>query len=471
MPLTFTSLTNEVYDANEYAIQLMESITTELATRNTVRTGLQKQRDAIVQATMQAAQTQNIGYVQQIKAAWGDLVELNSTVPVVVEQDPATVANDDVLQATTAASQMVSSQYDVSGNAAAVKEQINTFANLQKGDPSIVAGAIAANANALGNGALGTLMTGDLKGIANDASTLARMDCSKEAALALAKDAGMCFAEGIWTNLNQGTLTPNVLLANFDANLAALGNAFADYVGAAAAGLPGANNCATSTLTNYALGCAAVMNTIEKSATFVNGLASFGIALADQAADIYMHGPDLLIAMAESTAQTAANTALMAVRNAAKTNCTIAFAVNAAQSTLAVGETVLEAGIACVNTATELKGSVDTLVNTVKNTDFVADLKKKVNLHPVVRMMDRLISNNCVDIRTYARLASTGSKFARVMLGADTQSKLSSQMLHYPRSINSYNSRAWISRANYTTTRASNRYNLYGKSDYSIFAM
>ncbi|MBO4735440.1 MAG: hypothetical protein J5614_03505, partial [Paludibacteraceae bacterium] len=190
-----------------------------------------------------------------------------------------------------------------------------------------------------------------------------------------------------------------------------------------------------------------------------------------QAADIYMHGPELLIAMAESTAQTAANTALMAIRNASKTNCTIGFAVNAAQSTLAVGETVLEAGIACVNTATELKGSVDTLVNVVKKTDVVKKLKEKVKLHPVVRTMDKLLSNNCVDIRTYARLTTTGSKFARVMLGADEQSKLSANMLHYPQSIGSYNSRSAIRRRNYTTSRAANRYNLYGKSDYSIFAM
>ena len=136
--------------------------------------------------------------------------------------------------------------------------------------------------------------------------------------------------------------------------------------------------------------------------------------------------------MAETTAQTAVSTAFLALRNAAKTNCAISLAVNGLQNTLAVGETLIENGIAVISTADELRGSVNSLVEIVKKKDFVADLKERINIHPVVRSMNELIDGSCVDLRTYMRLTSTGTKFARVMLGADMQNKLSSAVEHLP---------------------------------------
>lgn len=455
----------EVYDMSSYAEQAATAVTVEAQGNNAIRSQLEAMKDQIIKFTMAQAEAQNMSYVQQIKAAWGDLVGLNSTVPVVVEQNPATVKNDDALALTTSPTELAT-------KVATDKEKLATdlaaqqMANLSLGDPGTVAKAIQEGAQGVANGSVTAVLTGKVPAVQNDATFLAAMDCTKQASMDLAKTAGECFAKSIVANVEQGTLTPEVLLANFDANMAAVGTAIGTYVGAAVADVPNGNPCASQTMTNYALGCAALINTVNKSAAVVNGLMTFGAKLADQAADLYDNGPELLLAMAETTAQTAISTAFLAMRNAAKTNCAISLAVNGLQNTLAVGETLIENGIAVVSTASELKSSADTLIEVVKNKDFVKDLKDKVNMHPVVRSVKTLLDGNAVDLRTYARIASNGTKFARVMLGADMQNRLSSAIEHLPGPPMSTKSK--IDRMNYTTTRASNRYNVYAHSEYFI---
>lgn len=91
----------EVYDMSSYAEQAATAVTVEAQGNNAIRSQLEAMKDQIIKFTMAQAEAQNMSYVQQIKAAWGDLVGLNSTVPVIVEQNPATVKNDDVLALTT----------------------------------------------------------------------------------------------------------------------------------------------------------------------------------------------------------------------------------------------------------------------------------------------------------------------------------------------------------------------------------
>ena len=102
----------------------------------------------------------------------------------------------------------------------------------------------------------------------------------------------------------------------------------------------------------------------------------------------------------------------------------------------------------------------------VGSEDFVGDLKKKVKMHPAVRELDRFIKADKTDLAAYSRLTRTGTKFARVTLGSNTQKQLSAAMYHSAQTIQS--SRNWINRGKYSTSAEANRYNLFAKSPYSM---
>ena len=438
----------QVFDMSGYTTRAKALVEDEADSNNQVRGELEGMRRQISLRAQNYANLKNQWYIQTQKAAVGDNVTLNSTVPVVVEQSPDTVQVDAALEATEPGdfgrTYMLVDQSDLDAS-----ESEQAFASLEQGDAAEVEQIIHdhdANAQA-------------------EAQYLAQLDASKQVATELAKEAGKTSGQNLVNDVMSGKLTANKLLQHVDYFIGNLGDSIGSYVGAALSGIPSPNNCASQTLSNIGLGVSGVLITINVAATVANGLATFGANLADSIADTYVHGPELLISMAETTAQTAAQTTMMALRNASKTNCTAAFAYGTIKGAVAVGETTIRAGISVATKAKELQGAAENLVKVVEKKDFVGDLKKKVKLHPAVREMDRFIKSNKTDIATYSRLTRNGDKFARVMLGVDAQNRYSSVKKHC---TNIVSSMSGFRRLNYSTTAECNRWNLYNKQTFSL---
>lgn len=439
----------DVYDVSSYAKRSTALIEAEEANNNQVRQTLEKMRAETSKAAQTAATARNMAYVQSTKAAYSDNIKLNSAVPVVVEQTPETVVNDDALMATQPMT--IKEAYIAVEQANLNAEDAErAYAALEQGDPTVAAQMIH-DQNELAQA---------------EARYLAQLDCTKQVATELAKESSEQFARNLMADLADGTITPNDLTKNVDTLLASVGTSIGSYLGAALAGVPNPNNCASQTLTNIALGTSTALTVINGAANTFNGLATFGMNLADSINDVYRHGPELLVNLAESTAQTAAQTALLALRNAARTNCTMALVKDTITGAITVGHTAIKAGISVATTAKDLKGSVDKVINVVKKKDFVGDLKKKVKMHPAVRELDRFIKADKTDLAAYSRLTRTGTKFARVTLGSNRQKQLSSAMYHSAQTVQT--SRNWINRGKYSTTPEANKYNLFARSPYSL---
>ena len=435
----------QVYDVSSYTSRAKALVEEEAGANNTVRTQLESIRQDVSAEAQDYATDLNAEYVQNTAAALGDNVTLNSTVPVAIEQSPNTVINDDAIDSTSPLS--VEDAYIALKSMTDLKagEAEAAYAALMQGDPSVVADII--------------------KRQDEEAQYLAELDATKHISKELAKLYGENLANGIVNDVMNGKLSANRLVGHFDSFMTNLGDAIGMYVGAALSGIPGANNCSSQTLTNFGLGVSSALNMINGAANTINGLATFGVNLADSIADIYQHGPELLISMAETTAQTAAQTALMALRNASKTNCTIAFAMGAVKGAVAVGETTIKAGISLATKAKELQGAAEKLINVVEKKDFVGDLKNRVQMHPAVREMNRFINADKLDLATYSRLTRNGDKFARAMLGVDAQNRYSSIKKHsssIPSSLGSWK------RNNYTTSAECNKWNMYMKQNFSL---
>ena len=438
----------KVYDMSSYTRRATSLVESESAANNKVRAQLEAMRANISKRSQERAKNENRQYIQEMKAALGDNTTINSTVPVAQEQTPDTVENDDKVEET--APMTVEEAY------IALKtmtlnpgEAEAAYAALMEGDPSVVEQIIH-----------------DHEAYAQaEAQYLAELDATKQVSMELAKEAGKEFAKGTLEDIAAGNLSAGQLLNNFDFFMTNLGNSIGTYVGAALSGIPSPNDCSSQTLTNFGLGVSGTLGIIEKASTVANGLATFGINLADSMTNIYQHGPELLLAMAETTAQTAAQTTLMALRNAARTNCTIAFGMDVASGTVAVAGSAIKAGISIAGKAQDLKGSAEKLIRVVKKKDFVGDLKRKVKLHPAVREMNNFLEADKLDIATYSRLTRNGDKFARVMLGVDAQNRFSSvkkHMVSVSKAKPSINSHTW------STSSECNRWNMYAKQNYSL---
>ena len=438
----------KVYDMSSYTRRATTLVDMESANNNTVREQLEAIRQNVSKRAQRHAKDKNMKYVQEMKAALGDNTTINSTVPVAVEQTPETVVNDDAVEETTPTT-VEEAYIALKTMSLNPGEAEAAYAALMEGDPSVVEQIIH-----------------DHEAYAQaEAQYLAELDATKQVSMELAKEAGKEFAKGTLEDIAAGNLSAGQLLDNFDFFMTNLGNSIGTYVGAALAGIPAPNDCSSQTLTNFGLGVAGTLGVINRASTIANGLATFGINLADSMADIYQHGPELLLSMAETTAQTAAQTTLMALRNAARTNCTVAFGMDIASGTVAVAETTIKAGISLAGKAQDLKGSMDNLVKVVKKKDFVGDMKRKVKLHPAVREMNRFLDADKLDIATYSRLTRNGDKFARITLGVDSQNRFSSakkHMIHVSKAKPVFNQNSW------STSAECNRWNLYAKQNYSL---
>ena len=438
----------KVYDMSSYAIRARALIEEEAKNNNSVRAQLESIRQNVSTRAQAEAQNRNMQYVQELKASLGDNTTINSTVPVAVEQTPETVQNDDRVAATEPMSikeaYMALEQMELSPS-----ESELAYAALEQGDPSVVEQYIHEQ-DALSQA---------------EAQYLAELDATKQVAMELAKESGKEFAQGTVNDILAGKLSANKFLKNFDYFMGNLGDSIGSYVGAALSGIPSPNDCSSQTLTNFGLGVSGMLTTINTAATIANGLATFGANLADSLADIYAHGPELLISMAETTAQTAAQTTMMALRNASKTNCTAAFAYGTIKGAVAVGETTIKAGISVATKAKELKGAAEHLTKVVEKKDFMGDLKKRIQLHPAVREMNRFIDGDKFDLAAYSRLTRNGDKFARVMLGVDQQDRFTSVKKH---AVQPTTARAGFRRNNYSTTQECNKWNCYAKQSFSL---
>lgn len=439
----------QVYDMSSYTKRAKAAIEAEAASNNAVREKLEQMRQNVSLRAQERAMAANKSYIQEKKAALGDNTTINSTVPVTQEQTADTVENDNVIEQTEPMS--IKEAYmglelltDVDSRDLAL-----AYACLETGDPSIAEQLIHDH---------------DAKAQA-EAQYLAELDATKQLSKELAKEAGQEFAEGTVEDIMNGDLDAKQFSKNFDFFMTNLGDSIGAYVGAALSGVPSPNDCSTQSMTNSGLGVAGMLNFINRSANTINGLATFGTNLADAMADIYSHGPELLIAMAETTAQTAAQTTLMALRNASRTNCTIAMGMNIAEGTVAVGGAAIKAGISIAGTAKDLKGAADNLVRVVKKKDFMGDLKRRVKLHPAVRSMNDFIDGDKLDLATYSRLTRNGDKFARVMLGVDSQNRFTSAKKHM---VSIPRSRQKFVRNNYSTTAECNKWNMYSRQSYSL---
>jgi len=366
-----------------------------------------------------------------------------------------------------------------------IKEQTCGICDLD--DADMVAGMLADGAPGIADTAMTALTTGEypeldymtadipydalvsefgdaaeLQEAALKAAQQAAIDTSKTASLNLAKQSISALGEGIVTNLNNGTLTPNVLLDNFDTNMGALGEAIAGYVGAAVADVPGSNPCSSQAVTNFGLGCAALVSTTERICKGANFLLSKAGSFADQAENILAHGPELVIAMAESAIQNAANTGWMAIKNAGSTNCNIGLAVNVIENTITSAQRISVAGQAVLAQADRAKGAINNLVNTCKHTDDLVEKGKKlVQNHPLVKVASNGLKFKATDMKSYDMLTNTGIKFARVVMGTERQNMLSSASKSMNRS-KSYKQLVNDRKTYATTTAKKNRYNLYG---------
>lgn len=473
MPGILSDLTTEVYNSNDYVMKVWDSVTSELNSRTVMQNKLQSQRlDAAKQAA-QAAEQANINYVQRIHAAWGDLIHTASTVPAVIEQNDETIRNDDNLQKTLAGD-LVRTATD--GTVNVVKEQLpieeekrkmaNSCSKSNNNAP-LVSDVIKNAKGTTASGLINSFRSGLNMMKPSDAAEMASIDCTKEVASAMMKDAGKNFASDMFSFVKAGALTPGVFAAGFDELLSNAGTVLGNYLGGALSGLPNGNLCASQVLTNLGAKCALAANLAESAFQY----ATFGGQIANNminaASAFVVEAPNLLIHCAETLTQTAVNTAFLAIRTATKSNCLIKMAVDAADGMLGMADTVIEGGVAIINTAQELKSSVDTLISTTKNFDIMGETKRLFNNHPVVRSVDNLIKDTCVDIRTYMRLTQTGIKYARISLGADRQNKLSSVSIWHNKTIKDTWSREYVRRQNYTTDMHVNRYNAYGMFSFS----
>ena len=473
MPKILSDLTTEVYNSNDYVMKVWDSITNELNTRTVMQNNLQSKRLEVAREAAAAAEQANIGYVQQIKAAWGDLIHTASTVPAVIEQTDETIKNDDNLQKTLAGDL---ARKTVSGNVNVAREQLpietekkkmaNNLSNMTN-DAALIANVLKDAKGPVAAGLIDSFRSGLNRMKPTDAADMASIDCTKEVATAMMKDMGKNFASDMFSFVKAGVLTPGVFAAEFDELATNAGTVIGNYLGGALGGLPTGNLCSSQVLTNLSAKCSLVANLADSAFRY----AAFGGQIANNminAASMFIaEAPDLLIHGAETLAQTAINTAFLSIRIAAKKNCLIRMAVDTADSMLGMADTVLEGGIAVINTAQELKSSVDTLIHTAKSVDILGETKKMLENHPVVRTADSLLKDTCVDIRTYMRLTQTGIKYARIGLGADRQNKLSSLTLWHNKSIKDTWAREYVRRSNFTTDMYVNRYNAYGMFSFS----
>lgn len=468
MPGILSELTNEVYNSNDYVMSAWDSIVNEMTGRTVTQNNLQSRRLDAARQAMEAAEQANIGYVQQIRAAWGDLIHTASTVPAVIEQTDETIRNDDNLQKTLAGDLVrtaVGTDVKIVEEKLPIEEEKKRMASScsnANSNPILISNVMKSNSSATSSGLLGSFRSGLNKLKPNDASEMASTDCTKEVATAMMTEAGKTFAKDCFGLASFGLLTPSVFAAEFDELATSAGNAMANYLGGVLGGLPNGNLCASQTLTNFSAKCSLVANLAGTAFQFAALGGQIANNIINNASAFVAMGPELLIHGAETLAQTAINTAFMAVRVAAKQNCLIRMTLDAADSMLGLADTVIEGGVAIINTAQEIKSSVDTLIHTVQTTDIVGTTKSLLKNHPAVRSVDNLLKSTCVDIRTYMRLTQTGIKFARISLGADRQNKLSSVQLYHNYSIRDSWAQEYIRRRNWTTDFYVNRYNAYG---------
>lgn len=434
-----------VYDVSGYAKRATSLTETEEANNNQVRQSLEKMREESSKAAQAAATARNQEYVQSTKAAYSDNIQINSTVPVVIAQTPETVVNDDAVLTTK---ELAIKQAKIAIEEAHLDadEAAKAYAALERGDPEVVHKLIAEH-NAR-------------------AELMAKLDCEKRVGLEMMQDSGKIFSDMIMTGLQEDSITPDQLSSNFDWMMAHAGNGLAQYIGASMAGVPNPNGCSTQAVTSQSAAFQQGIMAINALADKANTYGTLAINLSDSLNDIYSHGPELLIHVAETAVQTTAQTALMSLRNAAKTNCNAALMLGNVTGFIGTSHAMIKAGISIGTKAKDLKGSVEKTITQIQKKDFVGGLKQKIKMHPAVREMDRFIKSNKLDLATYSRLTRNGTKFARVMLGSSTQKQLSSVMYHSTRKISS--SRNWIRRGRYSTSAEANRYNLFAKSPYSM---
>lgn len=465
-----SDLSPEIYDSNDYVMQVWDSIGAELIAREDTRTELQKQRDEEAQRAVEAAQLANANYVQQMYAAYSDMIQTASTVPAVVDQSGETIKNDDVLEQTVP--KFLSGNIIIDGQKYTPTDAIYRalFAmaqtcGIEGNDPNIIAKQLNIDLPAILEGnvkAYNSFMQKMGSTISSDGATL---DCSKEVAGAMLNRASAEFAKELWGKIRDGKLTPAQFMATFDKNMANVGTQMAKYIGAALGGIPSSTTCNTAMFTRNSIIYAETAQMITSGLGKVAALGEFGASLMNQANNLYLNGPDLLIGMVESTTQNAVGMAFMAARIAAKKNCDIAYFMDFATGSFTYGEAFVKGGIKILNSAQKMGSALDGLITSVQNKDFVGELKEKVKEHPCIRTMDTLIKGTNVDIRTYLHLTKNGIKYARISLGADRQHKLSSMAIH-----SKYISDAWtwgyIKRQNWSTDTTCNRYNEYGMSRY-----
>lgn len=473
MPGILSDLTTEVYNSNDYVMKVWDSVTSELNSRTVMQNKLQSQRVDAARKSVLEAEKANSSYVQRIHAAWGDLIHTASTVPAVIEQNDETIRNDDNLQKTLAGDLVRTA---VDGTVNVVKEQLPIEEEKQRmanscskagSNAPLVADVIKDAKGTTASGLFNSFRSGLNMMKPTDASEMASTDCTKEVAAAMMVDAGKSFAEDCLTFAEFGMLTPGVFAAEFDMLAANAGDALANYLGGALAGIPNGNLCSSHVLTNFGAYCSLAASAANLAFSFAHLGGQIANNMINNASEFIVQSPNLLIHGAETLAQTAVNTAFMAVRIAAKQNCLIKMAVDAANGMMEMADTVMEGGVAVINTAQELKSSVDTLISTTKSFDIMGETKRLFNNHPVVRSVDNLIKDTCVDIRTYMRLTQNGIKYARISLGADRQNKLSSVSIWHNKTIKDTWSREYVRRQNYTTDMHVNRYNAYGMFSFS----
>lgn len=466
MALLLTPIDSELFDDNSYVMKVWDSVASELTSRTSKQAELAAKRQEVKRkATLDAELKQN-NYIQQIRASWGDLISLASTVPAVVEQDPTTVKNDDNLQRTTA-TELARTATDTPVNlteeqkaiAAEKKRMCDTCSN-EGSDPTFVAGVMQKNAASMKVGVAESFISKSNRISGNDATDLASMDCTKSVALAEIKQAGKDFGESLIGMVATGTLTPNNIRDYFDELSASVGTSLAQLLGGAISGIPNFNPCASQLFSKVSIGFGLMASAAETLAL----TGEFAAVTINSVSNIVQHSPELLIGMAETLAQTAVNTGLMAIR-IAMGSCLDK--QSAFMGMIGNAERLVKGGISVYNGACKAKSAIEGLIETTEKLNFSSRIKSLVKDHPCVRSMDMLIKGTNVDIRTYMHLTATGIKYARISLGTDRQARLSSYMLHNQPAIRDTWTRNAYDRRNHTTDRICNRYTLYGYGSFS----
>lgn len=472
MPGILSEITTEVYNSNDYVMKVWDSITDELTNRTVSQQHLKSRRTKEMENAIEIAQQTNAKYVQLINAAWGDLIHTASTVPAVIEQTDETIKNDDNLQKTLSGDLVRTA---VDGKIDLAKEELPIAAEKQRmadkcssegSDPILISNVIKNNSNATCAGLVGTFRSGLNRLKPNDASIMASTDCTKEVATAMVKDAGRDFASEVVSLAALGMLTPSFLAVEFDEMMGKVGTGLANYLGGVLGGLPNGNICASQTLTNLSAKAAMVANFADLGFKMATVGAKYANNMINMASSLVAMGPELLVNAAETLAQTAVNTAFMAVRIGAKQNCAIRLALDAADGVLGLADVTMKGGTALINSAQEVKSSIDTLIHTVKTVDIKERTLGLLKNHPAVLSIDNLLKSSVVDIRTYMHLTETGIKYARISLGADQQNKITSMQFLHNKAIKDTWARGYIKRRNYTTDMYVNRYNVYGMFSY-----